>query len=88
MSSKFESEESEKQPFVDHWLRAILLGLVARKRTKASKVVGSSRSEMVSSIEEFRAQYDISDDVRVVFSENPDNLRSNMNSSYSKIFFT
>lgn len=43
---------------------------------------------MVSSIEEFRAQYDIPDDVQVVFSENPDNLRSNMNLSYSKIFFT
>ena len=44
MSSKFESEESEKQPLVNHRLRAILLGSVARKHTKASKVVMSSRS--------------------------------------------
>uniref|UniRef100_F6I4E1 Uncharacterized protein n=1 Tax=Vitis vinifera TaxID=29760 RepID=F6I4E1_VITVI len=39
-------------------------------------------------MEEFHAYYDILNDVRVVFPENLDDLRSTLSSSYGEIFFT
>ena len=39
-------------------------------------------------MEEFHTYYDILNDVRVVFLENLDDLRSTLSSFYEEIFFT
>lgn len=83
------SKESDEHPIVDRQIQATLSDSIAHKRTKACRIFRSSRSRRVSLVEKFRAQYDISDYVWVIFPENnPDDLRSTMNSFSGKIFFT
>lgn len=81
MSLESTSEESDEQSIVDIRLQETFSGLIACGRTRARRIVGSSRSRRVFSIEEFRAQYNISDDLKIIFPKNPDDLRSTMNSS-------
>ena len=62
--------------------------LITRKCVNPRRVVKPLRFRRVSFMEEFHTYYDILNDVRVVFLENLDDLRSTLSSFYEEIFFT